>query len=119
MRFTVLMQSDDGTSEPTVLAQIDRSGPVTAATLGLTLAESKGMLAEAQRELVQAQFAEYLAAHRMCKACGGRRTIKDYHRVTFKSLFGSVALRVPRVFGCRCDYDPEHARTVKVEGLDN
>jgi hypothetical protein len=41
MRFTVWLQSDDGTGEPTVLAQIERSGPVTAATLGLTLVESK------------------------------------------------------------------------------
>lgn len=57
MKFTLWMPSDDGTGEPISLAQIERHGPVVAASLGLKLAaESKALLSVAQRALVQAQF---------------------------------------------------------------
>lgn len=118
MKFTVWMDSDDTAGEPIALAQIERHGPVAAAKLGLTLAESKDITSATQRALVQAQFRDYLTAQRICSTCGGRRKVKDYHDVHFKSLFGGVPLRIPRLFGCGCDREPGRARTVRIDGLN-
>ena len=44
-----------------MIAEVDRSGPLTVASLGLTLAEAKELLREVQRRLVQAQLANHVA----------------------------------------------------------
>src|SRR5260370_5229910 len=37
--------------------------------------------------------------------CGTRRAIKDLHGARFRSLFGDVDLRLPRLRKCRCALD--------------
>ena len=67
MKFTILLKSEDDSSAPLMLSQIERTGPLNAATLGLTLAESKCLLANVQQELVESQVQncgqELLLAH--------------------------------------------------------
>jgi hypothetical protein len=74
----------------------------TAATLGLTLAEAKLVLAGLQRRLVQAQTEEHCQARRCCPRCGGQRPLKDRRSRRLQSLFGVVAVRAPRFGPCRC-----------------
>ncbi len=57
MKFTILLQSEGDSSAPLMVYQIERTGPLNAATLGLTLAESKGLLTRLQQELVESQLA--------------------------------------------------------------
>ena len=45
--------------------------------------------------------------------------LKDYHSVCFKSLFGAVSLRVPRIYGCWCEGQETQAHTVKIDRLVN
>jgi len=45
--------------------------------------------------------------------------LKDYHKVCFKSLFGGVSLRVPRLNGCSCEGQDNRAQTAKIDGLVN
>ena len=49
----------------------------SAATVGLSLAEAKAVLAGLQRHLVQAQAAEHTQVRRRCPRCGGQRPLKD------------------------------------------
>lgn len=51
MKLTVLINSEDDSSAPLMVAQIERTGPLNVATFGLTLAESKYLLANVQKEL--------------------------------------------------------------------
>jgi hypothetical protein len=95
MKFTILLKSEDDSSAPLMVSQIERKGPLNAATLGLTLAESKRLLANVQQELVESQIQCCGQEQRICTRCGTRRTLKDYHTVCFKSLFGGVNVRVP------------------------
>ena len=74
----------------------------TAATLGLTLAEAKLVLAGLQRRLVQAQTEEHCQARRGCSHCGGLRPLKDRRSRRLLSLFGTVEVRAPRFEPCRC-----------------
>src|SRR3954449_7768758 len=68
-------------------------------TLGLSLAESKQLLAGIQREIVAAQ-ARVHAVHRPeCRGCGASCRVKDYRHHAIATPFGQVAVRLPR-FRC-------------------
>ena len=103
MKFTILLNSEDDSTTPLIVSQIERTGPLQAATLGLTLTESKHILAKVQKELVETQLQCYVQEQRICAQCGNLRMLKDYHTVCFMSLFGGVSLRVPRIYGCSCE----------------
>src|SRR3712207_5407308 len=69
------------------------------ASLGLPLAEGKRLLAGVQREIAVAQ-ARVHAAHRPeCRGCGASCRVKDYRHHAIATLFGQVAVRLPR-FRC-------------------
>jgi hypothetical protein len=74
----------------------------TAATLGLTLADAKLVLAGVQSRLVQAQTEEHCQARRSCPRCGGQRPLKDRRARWLRSLFGVVDVRAPRFEPCGC-----------------
>ena len=60
-------------------------------TLGLSLAESKQLLAGIQREIVAAQ-ARVHAVHRPeCRGCGAACRVKDYRHHAIATPFGQVA----------------------------
>jgi hypothetical protein len=68
-------------------------------TLGLSLAESKRLLAGVQREIVAAQ-ARVHAVHRPeCRGCGAACRVKDYRHHAIATLFGQVVVWLPR-FRC-------------------
>jgi hypothetical protein len=62
----------------------------SAATLGLSLAEAKSVLAGLQRRLVQTQAEEHCQVRRRCPRCGGQRPLKDQRPRQLRSLFGTV-----------------------------
>ena len=74
----------------------------SAATLGLSLAEAKAILAGLQRHLVQAQAEEHCQVRRRCPRCGGQRPLKDRRPRQLRSLFGTVEVRAPRFEPCQC-----------------
>jgi hypothetical protein len=117
MNLVIRIELDDGESAPLVIGRIERNGPVQAGTLGLTLAESKSLLYGLQEVLVQRQLKSCCEAQRRCPHCGARRALKDYHAACFKSLFGNIVLRVPRIQGCRCKGPLVRPRSVQVDGL--
>ncbi len=69
MKFTILLKNEDDSTEPMTVSQIERKGPLTAATFGLTLAESKQVLAKVQQEFVEAQLQSHAQAQRICPQC--------------------------------------------------
>src|SRR3954453_23371955 len=86
-------------------------------TLGLSLAESQQLLAGIQREIVAAQ-ARVHAVHRpACRGCGAACRGKDYRHHAIATLFGQVAVRLPRFRCAGCGAAeagvqwPSHARS--------
>jgi hypothetical protein len=69
------------------------------ANLGLTLAEAKQILARLQQTVVAVQADDHAVLRPVCSSCRHACHVKDWrlHRVT--TLFGTVALRLPR-FRC-------------------
>src|SRR3954463_14242522 len=78
--------------------QIARPDDLTdLATLGLTLAEGKQLLAGVQQELVAAQARRHAARRPACRSCCSTTCrIKDYRQHAIATLFGQVAVRLPR-----------------------
>ncbi len=68
-------------------------------TLGLSLAEGKRLLAGVQREVVAAQAGVHAVHRPACRGCGASCRIKDYRQHALATLFGQVAVRLPR-FRC-------------------
>ncbi len=69
-----------------------------AEDLGLSLAESKTLLAAAQQRIVKAQVDYWLERHRHCAKSGRKLRCKGSYPVTFRTLFGDVQLKSPRFY---------------------
>ena len=80
--------------------EIDRPGGLgDIAALGLTLPETKRLLAALQQEIVAAQVREHATQRPICSRCGGACRVKDYREHVVATLFGQVTVRLPR-FRC-------------------
>lgn len=95
----------DGVDEPlplvTEVACLERS-ELDPASLGLTLAEGKALLAAVQQTLVTAQVAAHVEEHRHCPQCGSQYQLKGRHTLTMRTVFGKLKLPSPRYYGCPC-----------------
>src|SRR5215212_8645480 len=74
-------------------------GLVDIADLGLTLAEAKLVLAGVQREIVAAPARDHAVRRPGCRRCEGVCRVTDYRQHAIATLFGQVAVRLPR-FRC-------------------
>jgi hypothetical protein len=70
------------------------------ATLGLSLADAEAVLGWPQSSIVSRQLDAMHAVQRACAACGAARSLKDYHTVRYRSLFGDVSARIARWRAC-------------------
>ncbi len=87
------------------------------ANLGLTLADGKLLLAGLQQEIVAAQARSHVLRRPDCRSCGGVCRVKDYREHAVATLFGQVAVRVPRFCCAGCGGNeaghgwPSHCRS--------
>jgi hypothetical protein len=108
----------EGEEHGTDVMRIARPDDLTdLAGLGLTLAEGKRLLAGVQREIVAAQARLHAMRRPACRGCGGVCRMKDYRQHAVATLFGQVAVRLPRFRCAGCDTIevgvgwPSHARS--------
>jgi hypothetical protein len=69
------------------------------AKLGLTLAEAKRILARLQQAVVAVQADDHAVLRPDCSSCGQACHVKDWRLHRMATLFGTVAVRLPR-FRC-------------------
>jgi hypothetical protein len=69
------------------------------AALGLTLSETKQLLARLQQEIVAAQVRHHAVRRPLCSRRGGACRVKNYREHVVATLFGQVTVRLPR-FRC-------------------
>lgn len=74
----------------------------SAETLGMNLRESKEIAAGIQQCMIAHQVTNYLAHHRACLCCDKPRCIKGYHALIYRTLFGKLSIRSPRLYECDC-----------------
>ena len=115
----------DGTEHSTDVLQIPRPDTLAdLASLGLTLAESKQLLAGVQQEIVGAQARIHAALRPECRNCGATCRMKDYRQHEIATLFGQVTVRLPRFRCARCgiteagvDWPPRVRSTSELDRL--
>jgi hypothetical protein len=81
-------------------------GDLLPETMGLTLAEGKELLATMQAAMVKHQAQEYVDQQRSCPDCGKRRSNKGRHEIVWRSLFGKLRIKSPRLYRCSCQSRP-------------
>jgi hypothetical protein len=90
----------EGEGPGTDVMEINRLGDLAdIASLGLTLAETKRLLASLQQEIVATQVRDHAARRPACSRCGGACRVKDYQDHVVATVFGQVTVRLPR-FRC-------------------
>src|SRR4051812_21203062 len=90
----------EGEEHSTDVLRIAGPGDLTdLASLGLTLADGKRLLAGVQRELVAAQARAHAVRRPGCRSCDAACRVKDYRQRAIATLFGRVTVRLPR-FRC-------------------
>jgi hypothetical protein len=90
----------EGEEQATDVMEIERPSDLAdIADLGLTLAETKRLLAGLQQTIVAAQVRDHAVRRPACPRCGGVCRVKDYQDHVVATLFGQATVRLPR-FRC-------------------
>jgi hypothetical protein len=79
---------------------------LTAEELGLTLAESKHLLGELGRLVLQTQVGEFITCARVCGSCLGLRRVRDQRTRKIRTFFGTIPVEAPRISVCPCRSGP-------------
>jgi hypothetical protein len=104
MHVKILLQitADDGVPGCVEeIASLDKSIE-RAEDLGLSISQSKALLAAAQQRIVEAQTTSWTEGRRCCEVCSRRRRSKGGYPIIFHTLFGDVRLSSPRFHRCPC-----------------
>jgi hypothetical protein len=83
-----------------------RVAGLTGEELGLTLAESKMLLGELGRLVLQTQVEEFVTCARVCGSCLKLRRLRDQRTRKIQTLFGTVTVDAPRISVCPCTGGP-------------
>jgi hypothetical protein len=67
---------------------IERREEISPATLGLTIAEGKALLASLQKQIVTAQVQQHVASIKSCPQCGNALRTKGYYQSTAPARIG-------------------------------
>ncbi|HET6469714.1 MAG TPA: ISKra4 family transposase, partial [Geminicoccaceae bacterium] len=104
MRVRILLQvaPDDGAFGEAEEVGTFAKGADQLEEVGLSLAESKAVLAALQRRTIELQAAAWIERRRRCTACGKQLRIKGSYPIIFRTLFGDIHLASPRFHRCRC-----------------
>jgi hypothetical protein len=80
--------------------------------IGLSLAESKLLLKTLQQYIVEHQARQFVQTQKHCICCQSKRRVKDYRNSYYRTLFGVVSLRSPRLF--YCEFEKNDRRSFSV-----
>jgi hypothetical protein len=97
VKVQLVVCDDDGHDETVTDVVVLEKACQRIEQVGLTLAEAKAILTGVQQRIVERQMASFLALHRHCQACGLALRTKGHHSPTFRTLFGTIALKSPRL----------------------
>ena len=88
MKITVQITVESALDQPKVIQQVahlERGPSLQPATLGLSLAEARAILAGLEQTIVERQCAEWVAQEQRCPRCGQPRACKGHHAIVFRT----------------------------------
>ena len=84
------------------VGMIERAEKISPASVGLTIAEGKALLASLQKQIVTAQVEQHVASMKSCPQCGNGLRTKGHYPSTLRSVYGNVGMRIRRLRACPC-----------------
>ena len=88
---------------------IERAEEISPASVGLTIAEGKALLARLQEQVVNAQVQQHVASMKSCPQCGNVFRTKGHYQSTLRSVYGTVGMRIRRLRACPCSGSRAHS----------
>src|SRR5689334_24933456 len=110
MTFTLqlVLTTEEGQQEVRQIASVEHTD-LRSETLGLSLAEAKAILKDLQQLVVERQTSAHLASQQRCPHCGQFRPLKGYHDLVWRTPFGKLTIKSPRLHQCPCQ--PHETKT--------
>ena len=104
MKITIQIKVEHEEFEEPIVEEVGClcRGELLPETMGLTLEESKELLATVQAKMVKYQAETYIAQQRACPHCQRQRSHKGQHGIVWRSLFGKLRIHSPRLYHCSC-----------------
>jgi hypothetical protein len=102
IKVQLVVCDDDGHEETATDVVVLKKACQQLEQVGLSLAEAKSLLAALQKQIVERQAAAFLATGTHCQTWGIPLRTKGSHTSTFRTLFGTLRLRSPRLHRCPC-----------------
>jgi hypothetical protein len=104
MRWTIklIFEATPGSPVEHEVGLIERAEEISPASVGLTIAEGKALLASLQEQIVTAQVQQHVANIKPCRRCGKSFRTKGYYHSTLRSVYGRVDMRIRRLCTCAC-----------------
>src|SRR5271165_4483296 len=111
MKWTIklVFEAVPGSSVEHELGTIERAEEISPATVGLTIAEGKALLASLQEQMVTAQVQQHAATFKSCLKCGKAFRTKGHYQSTLRSVYGTVRMRILRLRECPCSGSQERS----------
>lgn len=113
MKIAIQITLDDEQGHTHIEDTVQLDKTITEGGLiGLSLSESKTVLKQLQKVIVEKQAQSYTEAHRCCPHCHQSRRIKGSTTIQYRTLFGIVSLPNQRLYHCTCHTGKE--RTISL-----
>jgi hypothetical protein len=108
IKIQIVIESENGNPEIVQeVAQLKREA-LRVEEFGLTLSDAKSVLQGLQQTMVQQQSEEYLAQQACCAQCGKKHLHKGKHEIVYRTLFGKLHLKSPRLYRISCLHSEQH-----------
>lgn len=91
------------------VGMIERAEEISPASVGLTIAEGKALLARLQEQVVNAQVQQHVASMKSCPQCGNVFRTKGHYQSTLRSVYGNIGMRIRRLRACPCSGSRAHS----------
>ena len=133
MKWTIklVFEAVPGSPVEHEVGMIERAEEISPASVGLTIAEGKALLASLQEQVVTAQVQQHVARVKSCPQCGKAFRTKGHYQSTLRSVYGNVGMRIRRLRACPCsgsqahsfldtvhEQEPYHSRVAVYHGQD-
>ena len=100
-RIQIIIENDGESDIIEEVIHLERE-VLSLATVGLTLHDSKGITSGIQKVMVKNQIRDFINKNRTCIECAKNLSIKDYRDIKYRTLFGKLSIKSPRLNTCKC-----------------
>jgi len=100
-KIQIVIENDEGPDIIEEILHLERE-ELSLATAGLTLDDSKKITSVVQKIMVKNQVIDFINKNRACIECTKPQSIAGYHEIKYRTLFGKLDIRSPRLNTCKC-----------------